>query len=62
MISSDKDNSYKDCQSNCTRYEEYKSRVQQLEHDVTEKEDECMLWYRQFDDAKRRDLRVLPKH
>ena len=28
------------------------SRTQQLEHDVTEKEDECMYWYRQFEDAK----------
>ncbi len=39
-------------QSNCTKYEEYKSRIQQLEHDVTEKEDECIFRYRQFEDAK----------
>ena len=42
---------YENHQSNCTKYE-YKSRTQQLEHDVTEKEDECMYWYRQFEDAK----------
>jgi hypothetical protein len=36
---------------NC-KCQEYKSRIQQLEHDVTEKEDECMFWYRQFQDAK----------
>jgi hypothetical protein len=43
---------YENHQSNCTKYEEYKSRIRQLEHDVTEKEDECMLWYRRFEDAK----------
>jgi hypothetical protein len=43
---------YENHQSNCTKYEEYKSRTQQLEHDVTEKEDECMFWYRQFECAK----------
>ena len=43
---------YENHQSNCTEYEEYKSRIQQLEHDVTQKEDECMYWYRQFEDAK----------
>jgi len=32
--------------------QEYKSRIQQLEQDVIEKEDECMFWYRQFEDAK----------
>ena len=42
---------YENHQSNCTKYE-YKSRTQQLEHDVTEKEDERMYWYRQFEDAK----------
>jgi hypothetical protein len=43
---------YENHQSNCTKYEEYKSRIRQLEHDVTEKEDEYMFWYRQFEDAK----------
>jgi hypothetical protein len=49
-------------QSNCTKYEEYKSRIQQLKHDVTEKEDEYIFRYRHFEDAKGRDLRVIPKH
>jgi hypothetical protein len=39
-------------QSNCTKYEEYKSRIQQLEHDVTEKEDEYIFRYRHFEDTK----------
>ena len=29
-----------------------KSRIRELEHDVTEKEDEYMFWYRQFEDGK----------
>lgn len=63
MISSDKDNSHKYCQSNCIKCEEYKSRLQQLELDVIEKEDECMFWYRQFEDVKEEDnLSVLPTH
>ena len=41
----------KRCDPNC-KCQEYKSRLQQLEHEVTEKEDECMFWYRQFEDAK----------
>jgi hypothetical protein len=52
MIYADQDNSDKNIQSNCTKYEEYNSKIQQLEHDVTEKEDEYMFWYRQFEDAK----------
>lgn len=46
---------------NCTKCQECKSGIQQLDN-VTEKEDECMLWYRRFEDAKEADLRVLPKH
>ena len=48
---------YKNHKSNCTKYEEYKSRIQQLEHDVNEKEDERMFWYRQFEDAKEEQSR-----
>ena len=51
MISSDKDISYKECQSNSIKCGEYKSRIQQLEHDVTEKEDECSYAYRLYEDA-----------
>ena len=36
---------------NCTKCQECKSGIQQLDN-VTEKEDECMLWYRRFEDAK----------
>ncbi len=43
---------YEHHQSNCAKYEEYKSRIQQLEHDVTEKEDEYIFRYRQFEDTK----------
>jgi hypothetical protein len=43
---------YENHQSNCTKYEQCKSRIRQLEHDVTEREDECMLWYRRFEDAQ----------
>ena len=51
MISTDKDNSHKECKSNCTKHEDYKSRIQQLEHVVTEKEDECSYAYRLYEDA-----------
>ncbi|HEY7571452.1 MAG TPA: hypothetical protein VH796_08785 [Nitrososphaeraceae archaeon] len=43
---------YENHQSNCTKYKDYNSRIQQLEQDVTEKEDEAMFWYRQYEDAK----------
>jgi hypothetical protein len=42
---------YKSHQSNCAICEEYKSGIQQLERDVTEKEDECSYAYRLYEDA-----------
>lgn len=45
-------NLYKSHQLNCTKSEECNSRIQQLEYEVTGKEDECMYWYRQVEDAK----------
>ena len=50
---------YENHQSIC---EEYKSRIQQLEQAVTEKEDEAMFWYRQYEDAKEALTRALPNH
>lgn len=52
MIYSDQDNSDKNFQSSCIKCEEYESRIQQLECDVTEREEEGMYWYRRFEDAK----------
>ena len=54
--------SYENHQSNCTKYKEYKSRIQQLEYAVTEKEDESVFWYRQFEDAKEARSKGLTKH
>jgi hypothetical protein len=51
MTSANTNMQAKDGNPNC-KCQEYNSRIQQLEHDVTEKEDECMFWYRQFVDAK----------
>ena len=43
---------YENHQSNCTKYKECKCRIQQLEQDLTQKEEECMFCYRQFEDTK----------
>jgi septation ring formation regulator EzrA len=42
---------YENHQSNSVKYEEYKSRIQQLEQDVTENEDEYSYAYRLYEDA-----------